>query len=80
MRNSIKMIVIGGFAGLALAGCKQETNVPAAEATATEVVAVPGESTTTVVPVPGATSTETVVVPVPGATVTETATPAPSPT
>ena len=29
MRNSIKMIVIGGFAGLALAGCKQETNVPA---------------------------------------------------
>ena len=81
MRKSIKLIVIGGFAGLALAGCKQETTVPADDATATEVVAVPGatSSSTTVVPVPGptSTSTETVVVPVPGATVTETATPAP---
>ena len=75
MRNSIKLIVIGGFAGLALAGCKQETNYPAAEATATEVVAVPvpGPTSTVAVPVPGERST--VVVPVPGPTVTETAQP-----
>ena len=70
---------------LALAGCKQETNYPAAD---TAVIAVPAESSTTVVPVPGPTSTEVVAVPVPGPTsttviqvpgptVTTTATPTP---
>jgi hypothetical protein len=64
---------------LATAGCKQESNYPAAEATTTTVVPVPGPTSTEVVavPVPGATSTEVVVVPVPGPTVTETAAPAP---
>lgn len=77
MRNSIKLIVIGGFAGLALAGCKQETNYPAADATATEIVPVPGPTSTVAVPVPG--DTTTVVVPVPGPTVTETAEPKATP-
>ncbi len=77
MRNIMKPIMIGGLAGLALAGCKQETNVPAPEATATEMVPVPGPTSTTVVPVPGPTSTT--VVPVPGPTVTATAEPSPPP-
>jgi len=66
---------------LLTAGCKQETNYPAAEATTTTVVPVPGPTETQVVgvPVPGATSTEVVVVPVPGPTVTETAAPKASP-
>ncbi len=66
---------------LLTAGCKQESNYPAAEATTTTLVPVPGPTATEVVavPVPGATSTEVVVVPVPGPTVTETAAPKASP-
>ena len=70
-------IAVLGCSLLALAGCKQETNVPAPEATTTTVIPLPGPTSTEVVavPVPGATSTQVVAVPVPGATVTETATP-----
>ncbi len=70
-----------GFSLLALAGCKQETNIPAAEETTTAVVPVPGPTSTEVVavPVPGATTTNTEVVVVPGPTVTETATATPNP-
>lgn len=79
MRTTVTIAALG-CALIALAGCKQETNYPAAETTA--VVAVPAESTTTVVPVPvpGPTSTSVVAVPVPGPTVTETAAPVPEPT
>lgn len=71
------MIAALGCSLLGLAGCKQETNYPVPEATATTVVAVPGPTSTAVVgvPVPGPTSTEVVGVPVPGPTVTETAAP-----
>ena len=66
---------------IALAGCKQETNYPAAQATTTTVLALPGPTATETavvgVPVPGPTSTSVVVVPVPGPTVTEAARPAP---
>ena len=56
-----------GCSLLALAGCKQETNYPAAD---TAVIAVPVEGSSTMVPVPGPTSTEVVAVPVPGPTST----------
>lgn len=70
-----------GCSLLALAGCKQETNYPAAEETTTAVVPVPGPTSTEVVavPVPGPTSTNTEVVVVPGPTVTETAAPKATP-
>jgi hypothetical protein len=75
------MIAILGCSLLGLAGCKQETNYPAAEQTDTILLPVPGPTSTEVVgvPVPGPTSTETTVVtvPVPGPTVTETAEPTP---
>ena len=71
MRAIIKFTVWGGFAALALAGCKQENNYPVTEATTdaavTEIVPVPGPTTIVAVPVPGPTST-----------VTATATSAPS--
>lgn len=64
---------------LATAGCKEENNYPAVEATTTTLVPVPGPTSTEVVavPVPGPTSTQVVVVP--GPTVTETAAPKASP-
>ena len=64
---------------LALAGCKQETNYPVAE---TAVIAAPADmSTTTIVPVPGPTSTQVVGVPVPGPTSTTVVqVPVPGPT
>ena len=73
------IIAVLGCSLIALAGCKQETNYPAAETTTTAVVPVPGPTSTEVVgvPVPGPTSTQVVVVP--GATVTETAAPKPTP-
>ena len=79
MRNTAIIIVLG-CSLIALAGCKQETNVPAPEATTTTVVPVPGPTSTEVVgvPVPGPTSTQVIGVPVPGATVTETASPKPT--
>lgn len=66
-----------GCALLATAGCKQETNYPAADATTTTVIPVPGPTSTEVVavPVPGPTSTRVIGVPVPGPTVTEKAAP-----
>lgn len=69
-----------GCALLALAGCKQETVVPADDATTTVAVPVPMPTETQVigVPVPGPTSTQTNVVTVPGPTVTETAKPEPT--
>ena len=72
-------ITVLGCSLLALAGCKQETNYPAGEATTTAVMPVPGPTSTEVVavPVPGPTSTEVVVVP--GPTVTETAEPKATP-
>ena len=75
--RTIAMIAALGCALLATAGCKQETNYPVAEATTTTLVPVPGPTSTEVVavPVPGPTSTQVVVVPVPGPTVTETAAP-----
>ena len=84
MRTTATIAALG-CSLLALAGCKQETNYPAAD---TAVIAVPAESTTTMVPVPGPTtvvavpvpgptSTTVVQVPVPGPTVTTTATPNP---
>ena len=79
MHKTVTLAALG-CTMLALAGCKQETNYPAAD-TATTVVAVPAESsTTTIVPVPGPTSTAVVGVPVPGPTVTETAKPTPTAT
>ena len=78
MRTTATIAVLG-CSLLALAGCKQETNYPAAD-TATTVIAVPAESATTIVPVPGPTNTQVVGVPVPGPTVTETAKPTPTPT
>ena len=60
-------IAILGCSLLAIAGCKQETNYPAAD---TAVIALPAESSTTVMPVPGPTSTTVVAVPVPGPTST----------
>ena len=67
-----------GCSLLALAGCKQETNYPAAD---TAVIAVPAESSTTMVPVPGPTSTTVVAVPVPGPTSTSVVgVPVPGPT
>jgi hypothetical protein len=78
MRTTATIAALG-FALLATAGCKQETNYPAAEQTSTTVVPVPGPTSTQVVgvPVPGPTSTEVVGVPVPGPTVTVTETAAP---
>ena len=80
MRTTVTIAALG-CSLLALAGCKQETNYPAAD-TATTVIAVPAESSTTIVPVPGPTSTTntTTVVPVPGPTATVTATPTPTST
>lgn len=81
MRTTV-MIAVLGCSLLATAGCKQETTVPAADATTTTVIPVPGPTSTetnvVTVPVPGPTATETNVVVVPGATVTETAAPAPT--
>ena len=78
MRTTATLAILG-CSLLALAGCKEENNYPAAE-TAT-VVAMPAESsTTTIVAVPGPTSTAVVGVPVPGPTVTETASPKPTST
>lgn len=83
MRTTATLAVIS-CSLLAIAGCKQETVVPADPATTTVVMPAPMPTQTEVVgvPVPGPTSTRTdvVVVPVPGATVTETATAAPAPT
>ena len=73
MRTTVTIAALG-CSLLALAGCKQETTYPAAD-TATTVIAVPTESSTTIVPVPGPTNTQVVGVPVPGPTVTETAMP-----
>jgi hypothetical protein len=80
MRTIATIAVLAG-ALLATAGCKQETVVPADDATTTAIMPVPGPTSTEVVavPVPGPTSTQTNVVTVPGPTVTETAT-APAPT
>ena len=81
MRTIATIAILAG-ALLATAGCKQETVVPADDATTTAILPVPGPTTTEVVgvPVPGPTSTQTnvVAVPVPGPTVTETAAPAPT--
>ena len=70
MSKMMRNTAIGGFALLALAGCKQETNYPVTESTTTAIVPVPGPTSIVAVPVPG--PTQTVVVPVPGPTVTET--------
>lgn len=74
MHEIKRNMLTGGFALLALAGCKQENNYPATEATTeattTTIVPVPGPTSTVAVPVPGPTST--MVVPVPGPTVTAT--------
>lgn len=82
MRTTATLAIIG-CSLIALAGCKQETVVPADSATTTVMVPAPMPTQTEVVgvPVPGPTSTRTdvVVVPVPGATVTETATATPAP-
>lgn len=76
--RTIVTIAALGCSLLALAGCKQETNYPAAD---TAVIAVPAESTTTMVPVPGPTSTTVVAVPVPGPTSTTVVqVPVPGPT
>ena len=83
MRTTATLAIIG-CSLLALAGCKQETVVPADTATTTVVVPSPMATQTEVVgvPVPGPTSTQTnvVTVPVPGPTVTTTATPKPTST
>ena len=82
MRTTATLAIIG-CSLIALAGCKQETVVPADTATTTVVVPapmpVPTQTEVVGVPVPGPTSTQTNVirVPVPGATVTETASPTP---
>lgn len=79
MRTTATLAIIG-CSLIALAGCKQETVVPADSATTAVVVSAPMPTQTEVVgvPVPGPTSTEThtnvVTVPVPGPTVTATAT------
>jgi hypothetical protein len=80
MRTTATIAALTGLL-LATAGCKQESNYPVAEATTTTVVPVPGPTSTEVVgvPVPGPRSTEVVVVPVPGPTVTETAAPKAAP-
>jgi hypothetical protein len=82
MRTTVPIAALA-CALLLTAGCKQESNYPAAEATTTAVVPVPGPTETQVVgvPVPGPTETQTTVVtvPVPGPTVTETAAPKASP-
>ena len=80
MRKTSTFAIIG-CALLALGACKQETVVPADEATTTAILPVPGPTQTEVmtVPVPGPTSTQTNVVVVPGPTVTETATASPAP-
>lgn len=67
MSSFIKIMAVGSFAALALAGCKQENNYPSTDTTT---------ASTTVVPVPG----PTVAMPVPGATATVTATPGPAET
>ena len=72
--NFAKITIVSGFALLALAGCKQENNYPAAEETGTTAV-VPVTAATVGVPVPEPTETNTVVVPVPGPTVAETVEP-----
>ena len=82
MRTTATLAIIG-CSLIALAGCKQETVVPADPATTTVVMPapmpVPTQTEVVGVPVPGPTSTQTNVirVPVPGATVTETASPTP---
>ena len=82
MRTTATLAIIG-CSLLAIAGCKQETVVPADAATTTVLVPAPMPMPTQTevvgVPVPGPTSTQTnvVTVPVPGPTVTETASPAP---
>ena len=77
MRTTVTIAALG-CSLLALAGCKQETNYPAAD---TAVVAIPVESTSTMVPVPGPTSTTVVGVPVPGPTSTTVVqVPVPGPT
>ncbi len=80
MRTTATIAALG-CALLAVAGCKQETTYPAAEATTTTVMPVPGPTSTEVVgvPVPGPTSTQVIAVPVPGPTVTETAEAKPAP-
>jgi hypothetical protein len=80
MRTTATLAIIG-CSLLALGACKQETVVPADDATTTAILPVPGPTQTEVVtvPVPGPTSTQTNVVVVPGPTVTETAAPAPAP-
>jgi hypothetical protein len=81
MRKTVMIAALGGSL-LVLAGCKQETTYPEVAATTTTVVPVPGPTSTEViaVPVPGPTTTKTEVVVVPGPTVTETAAPKPEPT
>lgn len=80
MRTTATIAVLS-LSLLVLAGCKQETNYPAAETTTTAVIPVPGPTSTEVVavPVPGPTSTQVIAVPVPGPTVTETAAPKATP-
>jgi hypothetical protein len=77
MRTTATLAIIG-CSLIALAGCKQETVVPADSATTAVVMPAPMPTQTEVVgvPVPGPTSTQTnvVTVPVPGPTVTTTAT------
>lgn len=67
-----KIALIGSLAFVALAGCKQDNNYTAVEATTeattTALVPVPGPTSSVAVPVPG----PTMVVPVPGPTVTAT--------
>ena len=77
MRTTATIAALG-CSLLALAGCKQETNYPAAD---TAVIAVPAESSTTMIPVPGPTATTVVAVPVPGPTSTTVVqVPVPGPT
>ena len=83
MRTTATLAIIG-CSLIALAGCKQETVVPADTATTTVVMPdptpMPTQTQVVGVPVPGPTSTQTnvVTVPVPGPTVTTTATPTPA--
>jgi hypothetical protein len=53
MNNFVKAIVIGGAAGLALAGCDGDQDAPTAEQT----VVAPEATATAVMPVPMATDT-----------------------
>jgi hypothetical protein len=76
MRNFVKTIVIGGVAGLALAGCSQENNTVEPEATETAVAPLP-MPTETVAPDPMATDTMAPDATAPDAMATDTATPTP---